>query len=228
MNENLTQRWMKPVAVLFWLLTAGVVLSSIGLLVARPWYLRHMAIAELKRHGDFEISEDGETVAFSLNDQYPDRETVADLAVLLERVCCTDLDLRGYVNLKDINGLEKVESLRTLYLADTGVSDVGPLAALTNLQRLYLSGTGVSDVGPLAALTNLQWLDLNGTGVSDVGPLAALTNLQWLYLNGTRVSDVGPLAALTNLLALILTGTKVLDEQVDALRKKLPKCYIYQ
>ena len=175
---------MKPVAVLLWLLMAGVVLSSIGLLVARPWYLRHMAVAELKRHGDLEISEDDDSVAFSLNEQERDRETVADLAVLLNRVRCTDLSLVGCENLKDIQCLEQVESLR----------------------YLDLDGTGVSDVGPLAALTNLQWLVLNGTGVSDVGPLAALTNLQWLSIKATNV----PM------------------EQVEALRKKSPKCGIYR
>src|SRR3990172_5405396 len=184
MNENLADRWMKPVAVLLWLLTAGVVLSSIGLLVARPWYLRHMAIAELKRHGEIEISEDDESVTFSLNDRERDRETVADLALLLNRVRCTNLWLDGCENLKDIQCLAQVESLR----------------------YLFLSGTGVSDVGPLAALTNLQWLGLVGTGVSDVGPLAALTNLQGLYL----------------------TGTKVPEEQVETLRKKLPRCDIYR
>src|SRR3990172_8015983 len=149
MNENLAHRWMKPVAVLLWLLTAGVVLSSIGLLVARPWYLRRMACAELKRHGD--ISGDGGSVAFSLDAHEPVRASVADLAVLLDRVRCTYFDFQGHENLKDINGLEKVKSLRVLDLGGTGVSDVGPLAVLTNLQWLDLTGTGGSDVGPLAA-----------------------------------------------------------------------------
>src|SRR3990170_304710 len=138
LNENLPHRWMKPVAVLLWLLTAGVVLSSIGLLLLRPWYLRHMAVAELKRHGEIEISQDNETVAFFLYEQEQDRETVADLAVLLNRVRCTNLSLDGCENLTDIQCLEQVESLRYLDLTSTGVSDVGPLAALTNLQVLSL------------------------------------------------------------------------------------------
>jgi len=193
---------MKPVTVLLWLLTAGVGLSSIGLLVARSWYLRHRAVEELLRHGDLDFS--GGSVAFSLDAQEPVRASVADLAVLLERVRCTYFDFQGHENLKDINGLEKVKSLRVL----------------------DLDGTGVSDVGPLAVLTNLQWLDLTGTGVSDVGPLAALKNLEWLDLSGTEVSDVGPLAALTNLLGLDIRGTSVPEEQVEALRKKLTKCSI--
>ncbi len=226
LNENLPHRWMKPVAVLLWLLTAGMVLSSIWLFFVQPWYLRRMAVAELKRHGEIEISQDDDSVTFILNDGEKDRETVTDLAVLLNRVRCTDLSLNGCENLKDIQCLEQVESLRYLDLRRTGVSDVGPLAALTNLQWLDLTVTGVSDVGPLAALTNLRRLDLDGTGVSDVGPLAALTKLQRLFLDGTGVSDVGPLAALTNLQELSLRDTGVSDVGPLAALTKLQRLFI--
>lgn len=52
----------------------------------------------------------------------------------------------------------------------------------------------------------LMSLDLNGTGVSDLRPLEKLTTLQGLHLNGTGVSE----------------------EQVAALKKRLPKMTVYQ
>lgn len=146
---------MKPVAVLLWMLTAGVVLASIGLF-AGPWYLRRVALEELKRLGEIEISEDGEKVRFSLIGPRSDRETLRDLAVLLRRVRCTDLSLGGCPSLKDITGLEQVGSLRSLTVFKTQVSDLSPLAGLSGLTKLDLRVTLVSDLSPLAGLEKFE------------------------------------------------------------------------
>jgi len=154
MTENLSHRWMKPVAVLLWMLTAGVLVSSIGLLLVQPWNLRRMAFEELERHGRIEIIED--RVTFVLHEPEQDRETVDDLAILLKRVRCTNLLLAGCPNLKDISGLEQLESLRSLQHIDKQVSDLSPQAGLSAMTELYLDGTPVSDLSPLAGLKKLE------------------------------------------------------------------------
>ena len=102
-------------------------------------------------------------------------------------------------------------NVRSLFLAQTQVSDLGPLADLMALERLDLNHTQVSDLGPLADLTALERLDLWDTQVSDLGPLADLTALERLDLWDTQVSDLGPLADLTALETLDLWGTQVSD-----------------
>ena len=111
----------------------------------------------------------------------------------------------------DLELLAQLRGLKTLDLSQTQVSDLELLAQLTALRFLDLSQTQVSDLEPLAQLTALRFLDLSQTRVSDLEPLAQLTALQFLYLRQTQVSDLGPLAQLTALESLYLSQTQVSD-----------------
>ena len=110
---------------------------------------------------------------------------------------------------------------------DKTVSDVNALKALTNLKVLDLNATKVSSVSALSALTSLETLSLALAPVSDASALKALTNLKVLHLDNTQVSDVSALSSLANLKNLNIIGTKVSAEQVEALKKALPKLEIY-
>ncbi len=111
----------------------------------------------------------------------------------------------------DLELLAQLTGLQLLDLSQTRVSDLGPLAQLMALQFLDLSQTRVSDLGPLAQLTALQFLSLRQTQILDLGLLAQLTALETLYLGQTRVSDLGPLAQLTALETLSLWRTQISD-----------------
>jgi Leucine-rich repeat (LRR) protein len=108
------------------------------------------------------------------------------------------------------------QSLHTLNLCETQVSDVFVLASFTSLHKLDLSETGVSDVSPLASCTALHTLDLVGVPLYDVSPLASCQSLHKLDLSETGVSDLSPLASCQSLHTLNLTNTPVID--VSSLR----------
>ena len=127
----------------------------------------------------------------------------------------------------DLTPLAGLKNLRWLAIRGTPVSDLTLLARLTGLKELELEYTQVSDLTPLAKLASLEVLFLSNTQVSDITPLAKLTSLQELYLDGTPVSDITPLATLTSLRELYLEGTPVREEQVEELRRALPKCEIF-
>ena len=71
-------------------------------------------------------------------------------------------------------------------------------------------------------------LDLASKQISDLAPLAGLTNLKYLYLhNNNKITDLSPLKGLVNLKELYLHGNPIPDDQIEMLKKALPKCKIY-
>lgn len=84
----------------------------------------------------------------------------------------------------------------------------------------------LSDVKPLAGLPNLEGLVLRGSQVNDLTPLSGMTRLRRLRILETKVSDIAPLARLTNLEQLELRGTQVSQQDVENLKRALPKCNI--
>ena len=52
----------------------------------------------------------------------------------------------------------KLNSLTTLSLNGTQISDIKPLAGLTKLTELYLGDNKITDIKPLAGLTKLTYL----------------------------------------------------------------------
>jgi Leucine-rich repeat (LRR) protein len=91
------------------------------------------------------------------------------------------------------------------------------------LTDLCLHYNQISDITPLAGLTNLTVLDLAGNQISDLTPLAKLINLTILDLDDNQISDPKPLEGLTNLTWLGLYRNPVTRQQVDALKRALPK-----
>lgn len=74
---------------------------------------------------------------------------------------------------------------------------------------------------------NIECLDLTGAQVSDLQPIKGLISLQVLNLSDTQVSNLEPIRSLTNLQELYVSrSTKVSDEQLDNLKRALPKVTI--
>lgn len=89
-----------------------------------------------------------------------------------------------------------------------------------------LSGTGVSDVSDLAGLNGVQCLDLSNTAVSELSPLAGLEELNRLILNNTPVNDISALAGLEEPGWLELANTNVSEHDIIEMQQTLPNCYI--
>ncbi len=136
----------------------------------------------------------------------------------------------GLIQLGRLTGLSK------LGLAETKITDGGlsRLGGLAHLRDLDLGSTSVTGKGldALAHLGKLEHLGLNFCkGVTDdsLTSIARLRGLKWLDLSGTNVTDAGldRLAVLTNLETLYLpTSPAVTPQEVETLRRALPKCKI--
>ena len=66
------------------------------------------------------------------------------------------------------------------------------------------------------------------TQVSDLEPIKGLSGLQYLDLEGAKVSDLEPIKGLGSLGSLELRGAQYSGEQVEDLKKALPKLWIYR
>jgi Leucine-rich repeat (LRR) protein len=92
--------------------------------------------------------------------------------------------------------------------------------------ELELHASGITDVTSLAKLINIEILGLGSNYITNVTPLAELTKLKTLWLPNNQITDVMPLAKLTKLRTLYLAGNPIPEEQIEMLRKALPKCQI--
>jgi internalin A len=92
-------------------------------------------------------------------------------------------------NLRDLSGLEGIDTLQELDLNLTQVSDLTPLSGLPNLRLVYLHDTWIKDVDPLTTLPALERLDIGKTQIGSLEPLTRIESLQWLNLNRSHALD---------------------------------------
>ena len=99
-------------------------------------------------------------------------------------------------SLRDIAPLDRLVSLRELWLTGASVEGITALAALPGLQKLNLSTCpALQDLAPLATLPNLQRLDLRGAAVGlDLSPFAGRRGLQVWLDAGQEVRGLGDLS----------------------------------
>lgn len=102
--------------------------------------------------------------------------TVADLESL------TSLDL-SYSNISNISGLEYAINLESLDLKYNNIENISNLSNLVNLKVLSLSDNLIKDITPISSLSNLENLYLDGNTISSVRPLTSLSKLNTLNLD---------------------------------------------
>lgn len=97
------------------------------------------------------------------------------------------------------DGFTVPQTVRSLNLTDTGLTNFASFGALPDLEGLYIAFNEIEDLGPLAAYTNLTELNFRGNHVTDVAPLADLP-LTWVEGSEQTVSfpEVQATVAFTN------------------------------
>ena len=75
-------------------------------------------------------------------------------------------------------------------------------------------------------MVNLETLYLESNQITDISPLSNLVNLESLYLANNPITDISPLKNFVNLSYLQLHSTLNSQQQIDELKKALPKCKI--
>jgi Leucine-rich repeat (LRR) protein len=113
----------------------------------------------------------------------PGKEDLAKVANL------DSINISNYVNIKTLAPLSRLQKLRVLIVAKTGIVDVIPLKFNPLLEMIDISNTSVSDISPLANLQNLTTLSADGTTVGSIDTLSRLKGLERLYVDQTQVND---------------------------------------
>ncbi|MCL2108509.1 MAG: leucine-rich repeat domain-containing protein [Oscillospiraceae bacterium] len=121
---------------------------------------------------------------------------------------------RGIASIAPLLGLDKLTSLTLRY--NGGIGDMEELATLVGLTELtihggYRDGYEENDISFVAPLVNLTELTLIGHSVADLSPLANLTGLETLTLASNLITDLSPLANLTGLETLTLSSNLITD-----------------
>lgn len=119
--------------------------------------------------------------------------------------CLQTLGLINAPNLREVTGLENLETLEELFLQDNAtLTTLAGLGTLRTLSLLMLrNNKGWKDIGALRTLHSLTTLDISGTGTKDLTPLRSLTLLKRLDISNLgKVSSVCPMEPLKDLLTL--------------------------
>jgi hypothetical protein len=83
------------------------------------------------------------------------------------------------------------------------------------------------EIGGEMVWSDATELTLSYREISNLTPLQSLINLTYLSLDGNEIRDLTPLQSLTHVTTLSLGGIKALpQQQIDALKKALPRCNI--
>lgn len=98
----------------------------------------------------------------------------------------------------------------------------------TSLTWLTLQGYELTneDIKDLYKMTNLIGLNLSCNQISNISALKSLTNLTYLNLYYNQINDISALKNLTNLTELHLNYNQISKENIEELKKALPKCSI--
>ncbi len=150
---------------------------------------------------------------------------------------------------KNLDGLEKLNTLKELTLSEKGISDFSPLKNLPVLEQLTLTEMQIADFSALQTITSLKWLIVErmalpsfsflknlqnleklfceSVSIGTVEGLSELSNLKTLNLNYCTGEDVSPVFSfLTGLTSLSLIGTKINALSSLSANKNLLELYI--
>jgi hypothetical protein len=125
----------------------------------------------------------------------------------------------------DATVFSAAKELRVLDLTGSKLTNTDKLALLRELRDLRLGwAETVKDIGFSRHLKALRRLDLRRTGVTDLTPLDGLEELRWVDASSSSAKQLP--GSLPRLDRLNVMSTRVSEADVEAFRKKNPKCAV--
>lgn len=114
-------------------------------------------------------------------------------------------------NITDLEGLEKIGSLKVLNLQFNNITRIEGLDHLANLKELGLSFNLIETISGIEELKNLEHLDLSSNNIHSIEGIDHLTNLKFLDLRNNDIDEIKGLEKLVNLRKLYLGGNKITE-----------------
>ena len=100
------------------------------------------------------------------------------LADFLPNLISLTLDNSRILSIRDLG--TNLQHLKTLSLADVGLTELDGIAALANLRELRLANNSIDDLTPLAMHETLQILDMKNNEVDDFAAVEMLSTVPLL------------------------------------------------
>ena len=119
------------------------------------------------------------------------------------------MSLKDSTVLTSLEGLPSSQTLKTLHISKSKLTDVSQITNAPNLDMFQLIMGGVTDLTPFGSLTKLTNMDLYGCDVKDLTPLSKIPTLKKLNLYGTDNTDYTTLANLKQVQEVELGATKL-------------------
>jgi len=133
---------------------------------------------------------------------------------------------RNIKRISDIKGLDSLQNLKYLILANNNISKIENLNMLSNLEELDLSMNEIEEIYSLENLVNLKQLNLSQNHIQEIKGLDSLKNLEILNLSYNQINRIEGLNNLKNLHFLALFYNEISEIQnIDAL-ENLKELYL--
>ncbi len=126
--------------------------------------------------------------------------------------------------------LDNIETITTLTLYGQELELLDPrIGELKNVKQLYLGANKFESIPEeLFSLTNLEQLLLDSNNLIEIPPaIGKLESLMFLILNGNKIEKLpNEISNLKRLLYIDLSDNPISEEEIERIKKLIPRCEI--
>lgn len=119
---------------------------------------------------------------------------------LTRMIYLKDLTILNAVS-EELNCLSSLKELESLLITGSELTKdhLTTISSMEHLKSLTIAQCGLSDITPLVNAHNLEYLDLSYNSIGDISPISSLPNLKTLYLAHNALTDLSALSSLSSL-----------------------------
>ena len=141
------------------------------------------------------------TVMNAVSEELPILSSLKELESLLITGCEPSKDV--------LTVIASMEHLKSLTLAQCGLSDITPLGTAQGLEYLDLCFNSIGDIAPIGALSNLKTLYMAHNALTDLSALTGLGNLERLDVSYNALTTLAPVTANLTLTELYAGNNRI-------------------
>ncbi len=121
------------------------------------------------------------------------------------------------MNIKVLDGIEKLPSLSNISFYENDIKDFSSLKGINTLKKLNIFRNENVDINTLSELNSLEELDVSSCGLTTLEPLKNLEFLKVLSANTNNLTSIEEVKNLTGLESLILNKNYLQNDDLPVL-----------
>jgi hypothetical protein len=114
--------------------------------------------------------------------------------------------------IRDLAGLERMNSLKKLYLVNNPVQDLTPIIHLKHLQEMNIKNTKINNLSELVEMSSLKKLNITHTSIQDFSLLPQFQKLESLSVHISNREQLYAISKVDNLKHLYILGLENVSE----------------